>query len=782
MATNPVNVADPSAPPDVAALTAGDPLSNYAFIDDINLDDLDLTNAVDCIDLSGVEANLNAFREDEIVRMALEQNINLGGYSKKIEVDLKNAEIVSIRDYIESSEDLVDLHSEIHRADGLLESMQSILSGFQDHLKQISGEITHLQQMSLSMNIELQNQKLAEVELNKYVEELEITADFIKEIESHKIDKGYIDVLSRLTRKMQFHSSMEHDWTAYQDVATKLLNLQNRATLRLRSFLIAQFNELGVPKTNISLHQQHLLSFKYFMTFLDERNEQLQNLRTASQQRQQMSSRSRLQRSESYSSSSSIMSGRLSGTFDDDIANQLRVSYTELMTKVYMGHFRSYVQSLTRHRETQVADKNDVLALDVEKTGGLFSSKKSGEYLNRVFNLGTRIAVLQQFNEPAIVVQMIDVNHRFQYEEIFKSFLRLLTDTAVNEYRFLLQFFHQKDVFNTIFDRVLQQFLEEFDAFRQSCYDSIGLLLMIRIVERMHAELEQKQVPCLEAFFDKIIMAFWPRFNIIFDDNVKSIKECEPTKSDCRLLNQRKSLNTPHCTTVRVASYITAILTLNVDNKQQILTQRIEQLRCAFQTLLVQRFADRIEDGMARFIWLINNYSIVIAIMNKEMNIATTKTYRVFSEALNKLSNQYIEEELKQHLSRWIGFTLTMEQKLSNDEKTKIDMSQLESVAREFKTNWKEKLKVAMNNIRENFALNVDATITQQIDEKELFRNQKVIKKKFLQQLLVYHARFEQVVSKIFANQGRNSQIQALIVPGNTMKYDVKALFGMFNE
>ena len=215
-------------------------------------------------------------------------------------------------------------------------------------------------------------------------------------------------------------------------------------------------------------------------------------------------------------SSSSLTSLR-SGTFDDDIASQLRQFYVDLMSRVYMGHFRSYVQSLTKYRQVIVADKQDLLACDVDKTGGLFSSKKSCEYLNRVFNLGKRQTVLLTFNEPAIVVQMIDTHHdRFQYEEIFKSFLRLLSDTSINEYRFLLQFFHSRQMFNKIFNRIFQQFFEEFDAFRQSCYDSIGLLLLIRIVEMMRSELESKKVACLESFFDKINQAFWPRF-IIFD-------------------------------------------------------------------------------------------------------------------------------------------------------------------------------------------------------------------------------------------------------------------------
>lgn len=285
--------------------------------------------------------------------------------------------------------------------------------------------------------------------------------------------------------------------------------------------------------------------------------------------------------------------------------------------------------------------------------------------------------------------------------------------------------------------------------------------------------MEQKEVAVLESFLDKITMAFWPRFNIIFDDNVRSIKECEPNKNDLRLLQQRASLNTPHFTTIRVASYMTAILVLNAEKQQQILTSRIEQLRTAFQKLLL-RFANKIELEMSRSVWLINNYSIVLAAMNKEDKIGQTRTYQVFSDSLRTLSKQYIEEELKQHLGPWIGFTVNTEEKLQKSRSTQIDLSQIEKIARNFKANWKSKLAVAMNNIRSNFALNVDATITQQIGEEELFRNQKQIKRQFLQQLLVYHSRFGTVVDQIFANQGRSPQIQALLVPINTMKYEVR--------
>lgn len=168
-----------------AAPIAADTTSlQYDFINDIDFEDLDLTNTdLHQMDFSRVEANLNTFQEDKIVSNALEQNINLTNYGKKIERDLKNIEIASIKDCIQSSEDLVDLHNQIHSADALLESMENIVSGFQDHLQQKSREIKQLQDKILLINTELQNTKDTVMEFNKYE-----------------------DVFKNMLFKMQFHS------------------------------------------------------------------------------------------------------------------------------------------------------------------------------------------------------------------------------------------------------------------------------------------------------------------------------------------------------------------------------------------------------------------------------------------------------------------------------------------------------------------------------------------------------------------------------------------------
>ena len=156
----------------------------YDFMNDIDIENLNLIDGdMDEIDFSQVEANLNTFQEDNIVANALKQNINLTKYGKKIENDIKNMEIASLKDYVESSEDLVDLHNQMLAADDLLETMENIVSGFQDQLQQTSREIKQLQSKIFSINTELENGKETVLRFNEYEE-----------------------VFKNMLFKMQFHS------------------------------------------------------------------------------------------------------------------------------------------------------------------------------------------------------------------------------------------------------------------------------------------------------------------------------------------------------------------------------------------------------------------------------------------------------------------------------------------------------------------------------------------------------------------------------------------------
>ena len=66
-----------------------------------------------------------------------------------VESKLHQVELDSIQDYVAESDNLIALHEQIQGCDGILETMESLLSGFQHDLGQISSEIKSLQEQSL---------------------------------------------------------------------------------------------------------------------------------------------------------------------------------------------------------------------------------------------------------------------------------------------------------------------------------------------------------------------------------------------------------------------------------------------------------------------------------------------------------------------------------------------------------------------------------------------------------------------------------------------------------
>ena len=98
----------------------------------------------------------------------------------------------------------------------------------------------------------------------------------------------------------------------------------------------------------------------------------------------------------------------------------------------------------------------------------------------------------------------------------------------------------------------------------------------------------------------------------------------------------------------------------------------------------------------------------------------------------------------------------------------------MESVAREFKTNWKRAVERSIQNVQSNFIPNVEASIAQELGNENLLKNSKRILSKLLAQLMVYHERFQQVVKQVSANQGKNNNVQQALVHESDLKYEIR--------
>ena len=65
-------------------------------------------------------------------------------------------------------------------SDKILESIESMLDGFQQNLSSISSEIQALQHQSVSMNIKLKNRQSIRGELSQFIDEMLVPEIMIK--------------------------------------------------------------------------------------------------------------------------------------------------------------------------------------------------------------------------------------------------------------------------------------------------------------------------------------------------------------------------------------------------------------------------------------------------------------------------------------------------------------------------------------------------------------------------------------------------------------------------
>jgi hypothetical protein len=109
--------------------------------------------------------------------------------------DLRKAENDSVLQYVENSQQVIDLHRQMQECDGVLARMQEMLLGFQADLSGISEEIKHLQDESLSMSIRLKNRRAAEEKLHKFLENSSLSPELATSIVGPDVTEQFLDAV-----------------------------------------------------------------------------------------------------------------------------------------------------------------------------------------------------------------------------------------------------------------------------------------------------------------------------------------------------------------------------------------------------------------------------------------------------------------------------------------------------------------------------------------------------------------------------------------------------------
>ncbi|OQS06163.1 vacuolar protein sorting-associated protein [Thraustotheca clavata] len=681
-------------------------------------------DALEDIDFDELDDHLEQFQQDDFIKEALAKGVDLRQYAQQIDRELRDVEMESITQYVAKSSDIVDLYNQVQACDDILARMQEMLLGFQADLGGISDEIRHLQNESIEMNVKLKNRREAEEKLRLFLDQVYIPPTLIEGIDEGEVNDAFISYLMILNNKLSYAKQASADDSslgvlpnatpAVKQVEADLEKLKLRACAQIREWLLGRINDLKKPKTNVQIVQQTtLLKMKYALSFLHDQA--------------------------------------------TSMAVEFRETYAETMSRILFGVFKAYHTGLMKLHE-EAASRTDVIAVEEASLKSLFTSRVTVNKQNNAFSLGDREQILLQATTPPIMIHVAQAeNLKCPYEVIFRSLQQHLMNAATSEYLFIIDFFKAADSSDTfrvreyflrIFARTLSLCLEQLENYLCTSYDSIGLLLMIRLTTDHKNLMSKRHVPVLDSFLDRVLLLLWPRYHAVIDLNVQSVIQAKPKKLGNVELH-------PHYVTRRYAELVASILTLapepshdEVDGANTMILNGLASLREGLVGLL-EKLSEVHKNSKDKCVFLINNYDLVTSVVT-ERKIASDETAK-FEELLVVQRDKFVEEELM----CWYGSLITFVQQ-TESKGIPADAAKVEKIVKEFNAHWKTGIDKMNGNIMKFFSN---------------FRNGMEILKQVLTQLLLYYTRFIDIVKRSWA---RPPSFSNDIVTTQEILYEIK--------
>uniref|UniRef100_A0A8C2J9R3 Vacuolar protein sorting-associated protein 52 homolog n=1 Tax=Cyprinus carpio TaxID=7962 RepID=A0A8C2J9R3_CYPCA len=666
-----------------------DEKSDFDAAPALNLGDLDITT--DEFILDEVDIHIQANLEDDLVKEALRTGVELRQYSKQVETELQRIEQASIKDYIKESQNIASLHNQITACDSILERMEGMLSSFQSDLSSISSEIQTLQQQSVSMNLRLKNRQAVRSQLSQLVDELVVPSTMISVIlDSPVTEQEFLEQLHELNSKINYAKELSFKETlACSDIQDIVDRLKIKAVSKIREFILQKIYSFRKPMTNYQIPQNTLLKYRFFYQFL------LANERT--------------------------------------VAKEVRDEYVDTMSKIYFSYFKSYSGRLLKVQYEDVADKDDLMGVEDTAKKGFFS-KPSLKSRNTIFTLGQRGAVLS----PAELEGPILIPHtaqrgdsRYPYETLFRSQHYALLDNGCREFLFLSDFFmvagnSALDLFNSIMGKTLSMFLKNLSTYLSDCYDSIAVFLCIHIILRFRAITVKRNIPALDKYWEAVLELLWPRFELILEMNIQSIRNTDPQKLG--VLDTR-----PHYITRRYAEFSSAVVSINQTFPNERTHTLLGQLQVEVENFVLKMAAE-FPSRRDQLIFLINNYDMMLGVL-MERAADDSKEVEGFQQLLLARTQEFIEEILSPPFGGMIAFVKESEALIEKGQLDKLrnDEARITQLVRGFSSTWKQSVEALSQDVMRSFTN---------------FKNGTSIIQGALTQLIQYYHGFHKVLSQ----------------------------------
>ncbi|KAB1261263.1 Vacuolar protein sorting-associated protein 52-like protein [Camelus dromedarius] len=653
----------------------------------LQLGELDITS--DEFILDEVDVHIQANLEDELVKEALKTGVDLRHYSKQVELELQQIEQKSIRDYIQESENIASLHNQITACDAVLERMEQMLGAFQSDLSSISSEIRTLQEQSGAMNIRLRNRQAVRGKLGELVDGLVVPSALVTAIlEAPVTEPRFLEQLQELDAKAAAVREQEARGTAAcADVRGVLDRLRVKAVTKIREFILQKIYSFRKPMTNYQIPQTALLKYRFFYQFL------LGNERAT--------------------------------------AKEIRDEYVETLSKIYLSYYRSYLGRLMKVQYEEVAEKDDLMGVEDTAKKDILELRsphaRPGDR-NTIFTLGTRGSVISptELEAPILVPHTAQRGEqRYPFEALFRSQHYALLDNSCREYLFICEFFvvsgpAAHDLFHSVMGRTLNMTLKHLESYLADCYDAIAVFLCIHIVLRFRNIAAKRDVPALDRYWEQVLALLWPRFELILEMNVQSVRSTDPQRLgglDTRPHYVREGKG-PHTITRRYAEFSSALVSINQTIPNERTMQLLGQLQVEVENFVLRvaaEFSSRKEQ--------------------LERAADDSKEVESFQQLLNARTQEFIEELLSPPFGGLVAFVKEAEALIERGQAERLrgEEARVTQLIRGFGSSWKSSVESLSQDVMRSFTN---------------FRNGTSIIQGALTQLIQLYHRFHRVLSQ----------------------------------
>uniref|UniRef100_A0A2K5CWV6 Vacuolar protein sorting-associated protein 52 homolog n=1 Tax=Aotus nancymaae TaxID=37293 RepID=A0A2K5CWV6_AOTNA len=619
----------------------------------------------------------------------LDEVDDLRHYSKQVELELQQIEQKSIRDYIQESENIASLHNQITACDAVLERMEQMLGAFQSDLSSISSEIRTLQEQSGAMNIRLRNRQAVRGKLGELVDGLVVPSALVTAIlEAPVTEPRFLEQLQELDAKAAAVREQEARGTAAcADVRGVLDRLRVKAVTKIREFILQKIYSFRKPMTNYQIPQTALLKYRFFYQFL------LGNERAT--------------------------------------AKEIRDEYVETLSKIYLSYYRSYLGRLMKVQYEEVAEKDDLMGVEDTAKKDILPSLRSR---NTIFTLGTRGSVISptELEAPILVPHTAQRGEqRYPFEALFRSQHYALLDNSCREYLFICEFFvvsgpAAHDLFHAVMGRTLSMTLKHLESYLTDCYDAIAVFLCIHIVLRFRNIAAKRDVPALDRYWEQVLALLWPRFELILEMNVQSVRSTDPQRLG--------GLDTrPHYITRRYAEFSSALVSINQTIPNERTMQLLGQLQVEVENFVL-RVAAEFSSRKEQLVFLINNYDMMLGVL-MERAADDSKEVESFQQLLNARTQEFIEELLSPPFGGLVAFVKEAEALIERGQAERLrgEEARVTQLIRGFGSSWKSSVESLSQDVMRSFTN---------------FRNGTSIIQGALTQLIQLYHRFHRVLSQ----------------------------------